>query len=33
MQTTSNIIDKKEKFDILDNDISKIKNYIIEKAL
>ena len=26
-----NVVDKKEKFDIVDNNISKIKNYILEK--
>ncbi len=29
----SNIVDKKEKFDIVENNISKIKNYILEKSL
>tara|TARA_B100001093_G_scaffold517373_1_gene598745 strand:- start:1070 stop:2446 length:1377 start_codon:yes stop_codon:yes gene_type:complete len=29
----SNMVDKKEKFDILKNDISKIKNYIFEKTI
>ena len=29
----SNIVDKEEKFDILENNISKIKNYILEKAI
>ena len=29
----SNIVDKEEKFDIIDNDISKIKNYILKKIL
>jgi threonine synthase len=29
----SNILDKKEKFDIIENNISKIKNYILEKSL
>ena len=29
----SNITDKEEKFDILDNNISKIKKYILEKSL
>ena len=29
----SNMVDKKEKFDILKNDISKIKNYIFEKMI
>ena len=29
----SNIVDKDEKFDIVENNISKIKNYILEKAL
>ena len=28
----SNIVDKKERFDIIDSDISKIKNYILEKT-
>ena len=28
----SNVLDKKERFDILDNNISKIKNYILEKT-
>jgi threonine synthase len=27
-----NVVDKKEKFDIIDNNISKIKNYILEKT-
>ena len=26
------ILDKKEKYDILDNDILEIKNYILERA-
>ena len=29
----SNIVDKKERFDILDNNISKIKNYILKKII
>jgi threonine synthase len=29
----SNIVDKEEKFDILDNNISKIKNYILKKTI
>ncbi|MDA9073360.1 threonine synthase [Pelagibacteraceae bacterium] len=29
----SNIVDKEERFDILDNNISKIKNYILEKTI
>tara|TARA_E500000178_G_C16950995_1_gene721293 strand:+ start:80 stop:1456 length:1377 start_codon:yes stop_codon:yes gene_type:complete len=29
----SNIVDKEEKFDIVDKDISKIKNYILEKII
>jgi threonine synthase len=29
----SNKLDKKEKFDIIENNISKIKNYILEKAI
>ena len=29
----SNVIDKEEKFDIIENNISKIKNYIIEKTI
>ena len=29
----SNIVDKEEKFDIIENNISKIKNYILEKAI
>jgi threonine synthase len=29
----SNMVDKKERFDIIDNNISKIKNYIIEKTI
>jgi threonine synthase len=29
----SNFVDKKEKFDIVENNISKIKNYILEKVL
>ncbi|MDB3858038.1 threonine synthase [Pelagibacteraceae bacterium] len=29
----SNIVDKKEKFDIVDNSISKIKNYILKKII
>ncbi len=29
----SNIIDKEEKFDIVENNISKIKNYILEKVI
>jgi threonine synthase len=29
----SNIVDKEEKFDIIDNNILKIKNYILEKAI
>ena len=28
-----NLIDKKERFDILENNISKIKNYILEKTV
>ena len=28
-----NAVDKEEKFDIIDNNISEIKNYILEKAL
>ena len=29
----SNVVDKEEKFDIIENNISKIKNYILEKAI
>ena len=29
----SNIVDKEEKFDIVENNISKIKNYILEKVI
>ena len=29
----SNIVDKEEKFDIIENNISKIKKYILEKSL
>ena len=29
----SNILDRKEKYDILENNISKIKNYILEKIV
>ena len=28
-----NVLDKKERFDIIENNISKIKNYIIEKTI
>ena len=28
----SNTLDKKEKYDILENNLSKVKNYILEKA-
>ena len=28
-----NIVDKEEKFDIVGNNLSKIKNYILEKVL
>ena len=28
-----NVLDKKERFDIIENSISKIKNYIIEKTI
>ncbi len=28
----SNTLDKKEKYDILENNLSKVKNYILEKV-
>ena len=28
----SNTLDKKEKYDILENNLLKVKNYILEKA-
>ena len=29
----SNIVDKEERFDIIDNNTSKIKKYILEKTI